>query len=104
MKMSQTDTDEDYWWKDLDNVERDELEDMSPSMTLTFYTLYEGEEMRASELVEETLLPKRTVGHALSELHDEGYIESRPYLQNPNRNVYSLNDGESEDAEDDTLW
>jgi DNA-binding MarR family transcriptional regulator len=76
------------------------LRDLPPSAKLVAKTLeYEGK-LTQSELAGETLLPRRTVRHALKRLEENGFVDSRTSFVDARQRVYSLRDGSStvEDA------
>jgi DNA-binding MarR family transcriptional regulator len=55
---------------------------------------YEGD-LTQSELVKETLLPGRTVRHAVSLLETESLVDSRVSLTDARRRIYSIDAEES---------
>jgi transcription initiation factor IIE alpha subunit len=72
------------------------VEDMPPSAKLVAKTLvYEGE-LTQAELTEETLLPGRTVRHALTLLEEEGVVTSQISFMDARQQIYAL---EPESAE-----
>lgn len=67
-----------------------DLRDMPPSAKLVAKTLeYEGDSTQSS-LAESTLLPRRTVRHALSRLEESGLVTSRVSFVDARRRIYSL--------------
>jgi len=69
---------------------RDALEDLPPSAKLVAKTLeYEGK-LTQSQIAESTLLPPRTVRFALTELEDEGIVDSRISFMDARKRIYSL--------------
>lgn len=66
------------------------LRDLPPSAKLVAKTLeYEGESTQ-SDLVESTLLPARTVRHALARLEETGLVRSRLSVMDARKRIYSL--------------
>ena len=66
------------------------LRDLPPSAKLVAKTLeYEGE-LTQSGLASETLLPARTVRHALKRLEEHDVVESRISFIDARQRVYSL--------------
>jgi DNA-binding MarR family transcriptional regulator len=66
------------------------LRDLPPSAKLVAKTLeYEGE-LTQSGLATETLLPARTVRHALKRLEEHDIVESRISFVDARQRVYSL--------------
>ncbi|PSQ09929.1 hypothetical protein BRC93_11580 [Halobacteriales archaeon QS_5_70_15] len=71
------------------------LRDLPPSAKLVAKTLeYEGK-LTQSGLATETLLPARTVRHALKRLEEHGIVESRISFVDARQRVYSLCEPES---------
>lgn len=69
----------------------DDLYDLPPSAKLVAKTLeYEGDRTQAA-LAESTLLPSRTVRHALSQLEENGLVTSRISFMDARQRIYSLN-------------
>jgi len=70
--------------------------ELPPSAKLVAKTLaYEGE-LTQSQLAEETLLPGRTVRHALTQLEGENLVTSRISFVDARQRIYAL---DSESAE-----
>ncbi|MEF8789827.1 MAG: MarR family winged helix-turn-helix transcriptional regulator [Haloarculaceae archaeon] len=66
------------------------LRELPPSAKLVAKTLeYEGE-LTQSRLASETLLPSRTVRHAVKRLEEHGVVESRISFVDARQRVYSL--------------
>lgn len=71
------------------------LRDLPPSAKLVAKTLeYEGE-LTQSDLATETLLPRRTVRHALKRLEEHGIVESRISFVDARQRIYSLDETSS---------
>lgn len=71
-------------------VPRSELADLPPSAKLVVKMLeYEGEQTQG-QLVESTMLPARTVRHALTELEERGLVTSRISFMDARKSIYSL--------------
>ncbi|PSP81675.1 ArsR family transcriptional regulator [Halobacteriales archaeon QS_4_69_225] len=63
--------------------------DLPPSAKLVYKTLeYEGS-LTQSQLAEESLLPQRTVRHALGKLQDAGAVEESAYLMDARKSMYT---------------
>lgn len=78
------------------------LRDLPPSAKLVAKALeYEGE-LTQADLATETLLPRRTVRHALKRLEDHGIVESRTSFVDARQRVYALDDDASS-VEGDSL-
>lgn len=72
---------------------REKLVTLPPSAKLVVKVLeLEGESTQA-DLIEETLLPRRTVGKCLSQLEDDEIVTSRPLFTDPRQSVYTLESG-----------
>lgn len=64
--------------------------DLPPSAKLVAKTLaYEGE-LTQAQLAEETLLPGRTVRHALTVLDEEGIVTSKVSFMDARQQIYAL--------------
>lgn len=67
----------------------DAVAELPPSAKLVYKTLeYEGS-MTQSQLAEASLLPQRTVRHALSKLQDAGVVEESAYLMDARKSMYT---------------
>lgn len=67
---------------------------LPPSAKLVYITLqYEGS-MTQSQLAEESLLPQRTVRHALQKLEAADVVESSISLVDARKSIYRIADGE----------
>jgi len=74
----------------MDDSLRSQLESLPPSAKLVYKTLqYEGP-LTQGQLAAESLLPARTVRHALSTLEDEGVVDEELYIQDARKRLYSL--------------
>jgi DNA-binding MarR family transcriptional regulator len=72
---------------------------LPPSAKLVYKTLeYEGP-MTQSQLAEESLLPQRTVRHALGKLEDADVVEESVYLMDARKSSYHIRSSD-EDAAD----
>jgi len=66
------------------------VRDMPPSAKLVAKTLaYEGK-LTQAQLTEETLLPGRTVRHALTLLEEEGFVSSKISFMDARQQIYAL--------------
>mgnify|MGYP000468813771 CR=1 FL=1 len=71
-----------------------DLADLPPSAKLVAKTLeYEGESTQ-SELGESTLLPRRTVRYALTQLEKSGIVSSRISFIDARQQIYSSSDNQ----------
>jgi len=67
-----------------------DLRDLPPSAKLVAKVLdYEGDQTQG-QLVDSTMLPERTVRHALSELEAADIVTSRISFMDARKSVYSL--------------
>ncbi|MEF8852560.1 MAG: helix-turn-helix domain-containing protein [Haloarculaceae archaeon] len=67
-----------------------EVRELPPSAKLVAKTLaYEGE-LTQAQLTEETLLPGRTVRHALTLLEEEGVVTSQISFMDARQQIYAL--------------
>jgi DNA-binding MarR family transcriptional regulator len=63
--------------------------ELPPSAKLVYKTLeYEGA-MTQSQLADSSLLPQRTVRHALTKLQDAGVVEESAYLMDARKSMYT---------------
>ena len=66
-----------------------EVAELPPSAKLVYKTLeYEGS-LTQSQLAEESLLPQRTVRHALGKLQNAGVVEESAYLMDARKSMYT---------------
>ena len=64
--------------------------ELPPSAKLVYKTLvYEGA-LTQSQLAEESLLPQRTVRHALGKLQNAGVVEESAYPMDARKSMYSV--------------
>ncbi|MCY4732383.1 helix-turn-helix domain-containing protein [Natronomonas gomsonensis] len=74
------------------------VKDLPPSAKLVYKTLeYEGP-MTQSQLAEESLLPQRTVRHALRKLEDADIVDESVYLMDARKSTYAVRTGEEPDT------
>lgn len=78
---------EDYWAND---AFREVLREQPPSAKLVAKVLETESELTQDLIVEETLLPRRTVSYALNRLEDAGLATSRRDLGDPRKQQYAL--------------
>jgi len=70
--------------------------ELPPSAKLVYKTLvYEGA-LTQSQLAEESLLPQRTVRHALGKLQEAGVVEESAYLMDARKSMYSVTSTETD--------
>jgi DNA-binding MarR family transcriptional regulator len=68
-----------------------DVRDLPPSAKLVAKVLEYNETLSQSQLVEETLLPPRTVRYALTRLEEADAVESRFSFADARKRLYSLN-------------
>jgi len=68
----------------------DRLREMPPSAKLVIHVLRRSSGMTQSELVEETMLPRRTVQHALRKLETASLVNSRSSVRDARKQVYHV--------------
>ena len=72
--------------------------ELPPSAKLVYKTLeYEGA-MTQSQLAESSLLPQRTVRHALTKLQDAGVVEESAYLMDARKSMYTAVSADADTA------
>lgn len=69
---------------------KDRLQELPPSAKLVAKILEMDDSLSKSDLVEETLLPERTVRYALNRLEESELVDSRYSLADARKQVYSL--------------
>lgn len=67
-----------------------ELQQMPPSAKLVFKVLDWNGELTQRQIVEESMLPQRTVRYALTELESEDLVEKRLSFRDARQRLYSL--------------
>lgn len=72
------------------DLARSDIEDFPPSVRLVLQTLHATDGLTTSQLAEETGLVERTIRYALTRLDDQGVIESRYLLTDPQTCEYEL--------------
>lgn len=76
-----------------------EIASLPPSAKLVYKTLqYEGP-MTQAQLADASLLPQRTVRHALKKLEDVDAVEESVYLMDARKSNYRLADADDQRAE-----
>jgi DNA-binding MarR family transcriptional regulator len=78
---------QDFWAND---AFRSALREEPPSAKLVAKVLATEPELTQDAIVEETLLPRRTVSYALNRLEDAGLALSRRHLGDPRKQIYRL--------------
>ncbi|RNJ26303.1 MarR family transcriptional regulator [Halosegnis longus] len=73
------------------------IEGYPPSVKLVALVLANQGEATQRQLVDETLLPARTVRDALAELQDAGVVETRPLIMDARQTLYSVTTDNSDD-------
>ena len=77
-----------------------EVASLPPSAKLVYKTLeYEGP-LTQSQLAEESLLPQRTVRHALGKLEDADVVEESVYLMDARKSNYKISSADEDDGID----
>lgn len=79
---------------------KEEIRELPPSAKLVALVLSQEGPLRQSELVDETLLPERTVRYGLEELNAAGILRTDPDLMDARRQVYSLRPAEDRDYDE----
>ena len=75
-----------------------EVAELPPSAKLVYKTLeYEGS-LTQSQLAEESLLPQRTVRHALGKLQNAGVVEESAYLMDARKSMYTAVSSDTDTA------
>ena len=75
-----------------------EVAELPPSAKLVYKTLeYEGS-LTQSQLAEESLLPQRTVRHALGKLQNAGVVEESAYLMDARKSMYTTVSSDTDTA------
>jgi DNA-binding MarR family transcriptional regulator len=69
---------------------RERLRDLPPSAKLVAKVLEMDSPLSQGQLVEESLLPDRTVRYALNRLEDSGLVDSRYSFRDARKQVYYL--------------
>ena len=72
------------------NEYRDRLRDLPPSAKLVAKVLEGSGPCSHGRLAEESLLPERTVRHAIERLEDAGLVRSRASYRDARRRIYEL--------------
>lgn len=73
------------------STSRETLHDLPPSAKLVLKVLEYNDGLTQSQLVDETLLPPRTVRYALTRLEEVGAVNSRFSFSDARKRLYSLN-------------
>ncbi|MFP8890264.1 MarR family transcriptional regulator [Natrialbaceae archaeon A-CW2] len=90
MPAAASDSDQTLVWPPTDSNVRERLREQPPSAKLVAIILGQNTEMTQTELVEETLLPRRTVHHALDKLEEHSLVQSRSSVVDARKRIYSL--------------
>lgn len=77
----------------LDTEGLEPVRDLPPSAKFVATTLARDGPMSQGALAEATMLPGRTVRHALDRLDEVGAVTSRPAYTDARKRVYRLDDG-----------
>ena len=73
------------------SIEKSSKERLPPSAKLVLKVLEYNEELTQTELVQETLLPSRTVRYALSRLESACLVKVRFSTLDARKRIYSIN-------------
>jgi|GEM_PF-777770 len=73
-----------------DEAFRELLRDQPPSAKLVAKVLAGESDLSQDAIVEESLLPRRTVSYALNRLEDAGLVSARRHVDDPRRQRYTL--------------
>lgn len=84
---SQSPEHQEFWAND---AFREALRDQPPSAKLVAKVLETEPELTQDRIVEESLLPRRTVSYALNRLEKAGLARSRRHISDPRKQIYAL--------------
>lgn len=84
---SHTPSQEEFWAND---TFREVLREQPPSAKLVAKVLEAEPALTQDAIVEETLLPRRTVSYALNRLEDAGLASSSRHISDPRKQIYAL--------------
>lgn len=73
------------------NTAPDAVDNVPPSAKLVLTVLAHEGSLTQSELVEETMLPARTVRYALKQLEEHDLVDSQISFADARQHVYSIN-------------
>lgn len=73
------------------------VSDLAPSAKLVYKVLEYNGELTQKQIVEESLLPPRTVRYALNELESVGIVEDDVYVVDARKRLYRLTETDSSD-------
>lgn len=81
-----------YWFpRSFETMSQNEdVEDLAPSAKLVYKVLEHNGQLTQKQIAEESLLPDRTVRHALSELESVDAVEERIYFADARQRLYDL--------------
>jgi transcriptional antiterminator len=68
----------------------DDVADLAPSAKLVYKVLEHNGQLTQQQIAEESLLPDRTVRHALSELESVDVVEEQIYFADARQRLYNL--------------
>jgi DNA-binding transcriptional ArsR family regulator len=69
---------------------REKLREQPPSAKFIAKVLASGAHLSQDVIIDETLLPRRTVSYALKRLNEAGLVTSRRHVSDPRKHVYEL--------------
>lgn len=69
---------------------KDDVADLAPSAKLVYKVLEHNGQLTQQQIAEESLLPDRTVRHALSELESVDVVEEQIYFADARQRLYNL--------------
>lgn len=73
------------------------VSDLAPSAKLVYKVLEYNGKLTQKQIVEESLLPPRTVRYALNELESVGVVEDDVYFVDARKRLYRLTETDSSD-------
>ncbi|WP_135536916.1 MULTISPECIES: winged helix-turn-helix transcriptional regulator [Halostella] len=68
----------------------DDVADLAPSAKLVYKVLEHNGQLTQQQIAEESLLPDRTVRHALSELESNEVVEEQIHFADARQRLYNL--------------
>ena len=76
-------------FKSTEQQRFDRLMNLSPSAKLVHFVLQKDNPLTTQEIHEETLLPSRTVRHALTKLSEADLVDKRVHPKQPRKRLYT---------------
>jgi DNA-binding MarR family transcriptional regulator len=75
--------------KSIEQQRFERLMNLSPSAKLVHFVLQKDKPLTTREIREETLLPARTVRHALTKLSEADLVDKRAHPKQPRKRLYT---------------